>query len=372
MANKSQIQAPDNGIIEEDDEDSEEDAPEEKWPTNEEALKCLETTRKWLEHQDECDAIKLLSRLNAWRQLGSGLNIKMSVMLLSCCLLNVFGTCQPKNVYQLSTSKNRLSEQYPTANVSDNRRPTKRPYISNKILTGNTGGYWRGPAGLPSYWILFGLRSVDRTRAPVILCLDEGLLAGRRLLRLAGVGRIDEAQLNKTAIANKFSIPKSTLSRIIKNRNKIENNSASGSFATKCKRMQTAKYEDIEYEIMEWFNHIRASNLPVSGRSFWFQEKAKEIALKYGIEDFNCSSVWLWRFQKRHGIVSHEMCGEAAKVNETTVTSWLSDFEIIKKLQLLLGYQTLKLLRNLSYPNIYLMWMRLEFFIVYYQIKLWT
>lgn len=147
--------------------------------------------------------------------------------------------------------------------------------------------------------------------------------------KLAILQDVDKAELNKTSIAQKYNIPKSTLSTIIKNRNKIEESLASGSQALSSKRMRTAKFEDVEFELQEWFAHVRASNLPVSGPII--QKKAKEIALKYDITDFDCSSGWLWRFQKRHGIVSHEISGEAAKVNETTVADWLSTFEAVRK-----------------------------------------
>jgi hypothetical protein len=63
------------------------------------------------------------------------------------------------------------------------------------------------------------------------------------------------------------------------------------------------------------------------------QEKTKEIARTYGIkvDEFSCSSGWLWLFQKRHNIVSHVMCGEAAKVNEPSVNDWLRTFQPIRE-----------------------------------------
>lgn len=139
---------------------------------------------------------------------------------------------------------------------------------------------------------------------------------------------VDKREINKSAIAEKYKIPKSTLSTIIKNRDQIEKNVAFGSFVPTTKRMRTANFEDVEHELLEWFNHIRSSNLPISGPII--QSKAKEIATMFGIENFDCSSGWLWRFKKRHGIVSLKMCGEAAKVSDTTTSEWLSTFNIIK------------------------------------------
>lgn len=42
----------------------------------------------------------------------------------------------------------------------------------------------------------------------------------------------------------------------------------------------------------ECFNHMHASNVPVSGPLI--QSKANDIAKNLGVEDFSCSTGWLY------------------------------------------------------------------------------
>lgn len=147
----------------------------------------------------------------------------------------------------------------------------------------------------------------------------------RKLLIL---DEVSKGIITKTQVAEKFGIPKSTLSTIIKNADKINVAAACGSFQHKMKRMRTAVYEDVEVILLEWFNHMRSANVPLSGPLI--KEKACEIASDFGIENFNCSSGWLWRFQQRHHISSVVVCGEANKVSEKEVTEWIVDFERIR------------------------------------------
>ncbi|XP_049832915.1 tigger transposable element-derived protein 4-like [Schistocerca gregaria] len=105
-------------------------------------------------------------------------------------------------------------------------------------------------------------------------------------LKLKILDEVDRGT-KKTAIAEQFGIPKSTLSTIIKNREKIINAAASGS-GNKSKRLRTAKYEDIETLLLEWFNHMRASNIPLTVPVI--QSKSNDMAKDMGNEDFRCSA----------------------------------------------------------------------------------
>nr|XP_022912297.1 tigger transposable element-derived protein 6-like [Onthophagus taurus] len=73
---------------------------------------------------------------------------------------------------------------------------------------------------------------------------------------------------------------------------------------------------------------MRASNIALSGAIL--RDKAKKIAAIYGIENFEGSSGWLWRFQQRHNMVGLQMCGESAKVDENSVNLRLSNFITVK------------------------------------------
>ena len=99
----------------------------------------------------------------------------------------------------------------------------------------------------------------------------------------------------KTRIEEQFGIAKSSLSTILKHREKIIDATASGSIT--CKRIRSAKYEDIETLLLDWFNLMRVSDVPLSGPII--RSKANEIAKSLDIQGFSCSAGWLYRFQKR-------------------------------------------------------------------------
>lgn len=131
---------------------------------------------------------------------------------------------------------------------------------------------------------------------------------------------VDRAQESKTAIAKRHGIPKCTLSRILKDREKIQKAYNSGAFTPGRKRMRLADHEDLEKALFLWFKRARSSNLPVTGPIL--EEKARDIALQIGIEDFKFSDGWLSRFKKRHGLVFRTIAGESAAVDLNVCADW--------------------------------------------------
>ena len=126
----------------------------------------------------------------------------------------------------------------------------------------------------------------------------------------------------KTEVAKQFGIANSTLSTILKDRQKIISAFEESSFQPERKRMRLALYDEVEEGLLIWFKSVREKNVPVSGPIL--QTKAEEIARELGISDFSCSSGWIHRFKTRHDIVQKKVCGESASVNEETVSAWLS------------------------------------------------
>ena len=55
-------------------------------------------------------------------------------------------------------------------------------------------------------------------------------------------------------------------------------------------------------------------------------EKARALAALHGIENFDCSSAWLWRFKQRNGISSLVISGETNEVDEAEINKWLDKF----------------------------------------------
>lgn len=139
---------------------------------------------------------------------------------------------------------------------------------------------------------------------------------------------VDKNSMTKTEISSFFDIPKSTLSTIIANRQKIYDALASGNFGPKSKKMRPAKYEDIESLLDEWIKTVRASNIPVSG--VLIKEKATSLASEFEIPEFKASDGWLSNFVQRHNLSLQTVCGELLKVNEMSANDWLTYFSGMK------------------------------------------
>ena len=84
-------------------------------------------------------------------------------------------------------------------------------------------------------------------------------------------------------IAAEVGIAPSTLRTILQNREKLSD--ASGCSR---QRLKSAKYEDLEKILVEWFHQARSSNLPISGPIL--QEKAFEVAARLGLDEFSAST----------------------------------------------------------------------------------
>lgn len=130
--------------------------------------------------------------------------------------------------------------------------------------------------------------------------------------------------LNRVQLAKQLNIPVSTLSTIVYNRKKIEENaSACGSSVSKRLRVQAGKFSEVEDILLKFFIQCRAANIPVSGPMLI--EKAKEIALKLDVKDAFFSTGWLHKFKARHGISCKMISGEGKDVPQESVEDWLSN-----------------------------------------------
>ncbi|KAH8019530.1 hypothetical protein HPB51_019957 [Rhipicephalus microplus] len=115
--------------------------------------------------------------------------------------------------------------------------------------------------------------------------------------KLAAIQEVD-AGVKKTEVALKYGITKSTLTTILKAKDKLQNNASR--FAPNRKRLREAAYPDLENAVLLWLKRARSSNLPINGPIL--REKAEELSLRLGIEDFKCSDGWISRFKERHGL----------------------------------------------------------------------
>lgn len=104
---------------------------------------------------------------------------------------------------------------------------------------------------------------------------------------------VDE-NVNKTAICIKYKCNKSTLYRIIKNKNDIKK-AATESKNIQQKRNRKGLHDSVEKALAIWFDQQRQKNCIVT--SLLLINKAKEFAVEFG-EDFEPDSNWLFRWKK--------------------------------------------------------------------------
>jgi hypothetical protein len=129
-----------------------------------------------------------------------------------------------------------------------------------------------------------------------------------------------ESGKKQSVVALSLNIAKTTVNTIWSDRDKIKRAFEEASVISR-KRLRAAEFDDVENALLKWFNVARSQNVPISGQIL--REKAATFAKKMHHDSFQCSNGWLDRFKLRHGIVFHEICGEAAAVDENVVTSWI-------------------------------------------------
>ncbi|UYV80050.1 TIGD4 [Cordylochernes scorpioides] len=133
---------------------------------------------------------------------------------------------------------------------------------------------------------------------------------------------IEVEKKKKTDVAQKHNIPQSSLSTIIKNSEKIHQQALHAGESSR-KRARGSTYADVDEALLQWFKQARSAALPVNGPLL--SEKAKTLALEFGLKDFTGSGGWIERWKARHGIKLRNICGESADVNRETMTNWLTD-----------------------------------------------
>ncbi|GFX70631.1 tigger transposable element-derived protein 4 [Trichonephila clavipes] len=129
----------------------------------------------------------------------------------------------------------------------------------------------------------------------------------------------------KVDVAKAFEIPLSSLSTILKNKEKI----FSASSSRVRKRVSRGNFPCLEQCLVSWMRQCRGQNIPMGGSLF--KEKAKTFAKELGIE-FSASEGWLTNFKKRNGIVFKKMCGESSSVNINVCSKWQNSLsDLIKE-----------------------------------------
>ncbi|GFU06081.1 uncharacterized protein TNCV_4076541 [Trichonephila clavipes] len=120
----------------------------------------------------------------------------------------------------------------------------------------------------------------------------------------------------KIDVAIAFEIPLSSLSTILKNKEKI----FSASSSRVRKRVSKGNFPRLEQYLVSWMRQCREQNLIPMGGSL-LKEKSKAFTKELGIE-FSASERWLTNYKKMNGIVFKKK--RAGKAQVSTLTFVLS------------------------------------------------
>ena len=97
---------------------------------------------------------------------------------------------------------------------------------------------------------------------PATAAKQSSLTLSKKLDILAAVKK---KNTTKTQIAQKFGIAKTTLTTILKNKDKIKETFEQSKFEPGRKHFRTAAYEDLEEVLIKWIAQARSLNMPLSG-----------------------------------------------------------------------------------------------------------
>lgn len=136
------------------------------------------------------------------------------------------------------------------------------------------------------------------------------------------IQKVEEGE-KKSDVAKEFKIPLSTLSTIIKHKEKVNVAQSAGVR----KRTNKGEFPRLEQSLVIWLRQCRGKNVSISGNLL--KEKAKEFASTLKINNFAASEGWLTNFKKRNGVTFKKVCGESGSVNDAVCLDWYSKLKTL-------------------------------------------
>lgn len=133
------------------------------------------------------------------------------------------------------------------------------------------------------------------------------------------IAEAEKSTCTKTQLAEKHKVPLSTLSTILKNKTKVIETYGK-THLSKRSRIRFPTYPDVKAALMKWLQNANAAHLPVNGTIL--REKADELALRLGHEEFKCSNGWFTRFKQRNNLTYLTVCGESGSTDANVVDDW--------------------------------------------------
>ena len=104
-----------------------------------------------------------------------------------------------------------------------------------------------------------------------------------------------ENGISNKNVAEKYGVPKKTVSTWLKNKEKLF--TALEKSSNKRKKVREINYPDIDNVVFKWLLSQRGKIIPIDGT--FIKEKAMKYAKELGATDFKASDGWLGRWKKR-------------------------------------------------------------------------
>ncbi|XP_060839515.1 tigger transposable element-derived protein 4 isoform X1 [Rhopalosiphum padi] len=133
---------------------------------------------------------------------------------------------------------------------------------------------------------------------------------------------VEAENVGVRAVAEKFSIGKTQVSDILKNKLYLSQTFVEQGNDKSKRKFPKSDGEIIDTVIYQWYLHARVNNLPISGPVL--KEKALELASEVGLNDFKASNGWLQKFKERHQISYKNIYADPALIKECVITEWLN------------------------------------------------
>ena len=125
-------------------------------------------------------------------------------------------------------------------------------------------------------------------------------------------------------LAELFSVPKSTIGRLIRQERKIRERHAQekAQRIRPAKRKRHGKDPEVEEALSHWFRAVLARGVRIGGPIL--KTKAEEFAHKLGRPDFVATDGWLARWKGRHQIKFKRAHGEKSSADAKAGEEWSS------------------------------------------------
>ena len=144
----------------------------------------------------------------------------------------------------------------------------------------------------------------------------KDLSLGEKILVIEDVDR----KISQTAVAEKFGISQSQVSRILKSKTKLLSAYRSNKNPFR-KRSRKSNQENIENALLHWFKQVQSRGVEIDGPML--REKAKNLGKHMGI-DFNPSVSWVTRWRERNFISFTSKHRRKLNCNSAADKHWLN------------------------------------------------